>query len=143
MRISDWSSDVCSSDLLRAAFFLARVFAAQSAPENSSEIPMQFSQLLSAMRGADGEWQVDVPADWQQGRTLFGGLQAALAVRAMRGLVPASTPLRTLQATFISPVPGGPLRFVARVLRSGNSAPPVEAELYDVGQIGWRARGIL
>src|SRR3546814_20333367 len=89
MRISDWSSDVCSSDL--------------SAPENSSEIPMQFSQLLSAMRGADGEWQVDVPADWQQGRTLFGGLQAALAVRAMRGLVPASTPLRTLQATFISP----------------------------------------
>src|SRR3546814_13544099 len=87
MRISDWSSDVCSSDLLRAAFFLARVFAAQSAPENSSEIPMQFSQLLSAMRGADGEWQVDVPADWQQGRTLLGGLQAALAVRAMRGLV--------------------------------------------------------
>src|SRR3546814_7909268 len=103
---------------------------------------MQFSQLLSAMRGADGEWQVDVPADWQQGRTLFGGLQAALAVRAMRGLVPASTPLRTLQATFISPVPGGPLRIVARVLRSGKSATHVEADLYDGGQIACRTLGI-
>src|SRR3546814_18597646 len=96
---------------------------------------MQFSQLLSAMRGADGEWQVDVPADWQQGRTLFGGLQAALAVRAMRGLVPASTPLRTLQATLISPVPRGPLRIVARVTRSGQSAKHAEADLYDGGQI--------
>lgn len=103
---------------------------------------MQFSQLLAAVHGADGEWQVDVPADWQQGRTLFGGLQAALAVRAMRGLVPASTPLRTLQATFISPVPGGKLRIVARVLRSGRSATHVEADLYDGDQIACRALGI-
>src|SRR3546814_14578680 len=104
---------------------------------------MQFSQLLSAMRGADGEWQVDVPADWQQGRTLLGGLQAALAVRAMRGLVPDSTPLRTLQATFITPVPAGPLRIVARVLRSGKSATHLEADLYASGEITCRAPGSL
>src|SRR3546814_13042012 len=60
----------------------------------------------------------------------------------MRGLVPASTPLRTLQATFISPVPGGPLRIVARVLRSGKSATHVEADLYDGGQIACRTLGI-
>src|SRR3546814_10819673 len=60
----------------------------------------------------------------------------------MRGLVPASTPLRTLQATFISPVPGGPLRIVARVLRSGKSETHVEADLYDGGQIACRTLGI-
>src|SRR3546814_14172329 len=102
---------------------------------------MQFSQLLSAMRGADGEWLVDVPADWQHGRTLFGGLQAALAVRAMRGLVPASTPLRPLQATFISPVLRGPLRNFAGVLPSGKSAPHVGAGSVDRGRIRCRPPG--
>lgn len=39
------------------------------------------------------------PEAWTQGRTIFGGLQAALVLRAMRGLVPQAVPLRVLQTS--------------------------------------------
>jgi acyl-coenzyme A thioesterase PaaI-like protein len=88
------------------------------------------SVLLARARVADGEAQVDVPDDWLQGRTLFGGLQAAIGLLAMRTVAPA-VPLRTLQATFLAPVPGGTVRAKARVLRSGKSATHVEGRLVD------------
>ena len=103
---------------------------------------MQYAPLLAAMRGEGGHWSLDVGEDWLQGRTVFGGLQAAIAMRAMRGLVPAETPLRALQTTFIAPLPPGELRAVARVLRTGRSATHVEADLYAGEQIACRALGI-
>lgn len=87
-----------------------------------------YSVLLSRIVARDGEASVDVPDDWLQGRTMFGGLQAAIALAAMRSVAPA-VPLRTLQATFLAPVPGGPVRARARVLRSGRSATHVESRL--------------
>ncbi len=82
------------------------------------------------MRAEGGESALEVPEDWLQGRTLFGGLQAALAFSAMRSLAPQA-PLRALQATFLAPVPGGPVRARARVLRSGKSTTHVEARIVD------------
>ena len=87
-----------------------------------------YSVLLSRIVARDGEAAVDVPDDWLQGRTMFGGLQAAIALAAMRSVAPA-VPLRTLQATFLAPVPGGPVRAKARVLRSGKSATHVEGRI--------------
>lgn len=103
---------------------------------------MRFSELLAAMRGEGGEWQLTLGEDWLQGRTAFGGVQAAIAVRAMRGLVPATTPLRTLQATFIAPLPPGEVRVVARVLRMGKSATQVEADVFAGEQLACRTLGI-
>jgi acyl-CoA thioesterase len=85
---------------------------------------------LSRVEAGAGEARVDVPEDWLQGRTLFGGLQAAIALRAMRSLVPEA-PLRSLQTTFVAPVPGGLVRSAARVLRSGKNATHVEARIVD------------
>ena len=85
------------------------------------------------MVAGGGEAALDVPDDWLQGRTLFGGLQAAIALAAMRSLVPEA-PLRTLQATFLAPVGGGTVRAKARVLRSGKSATYVESRLVDGDQ---------
>jgi hypothetical protein len=62
-----------------------------------------------------------------QGRSVFGGLQAAFALQAMRALVPEA-PLRTLQVTFIAPVAGS-MRARARVLRTGKNATHVEASI--------------
>ncbi|WP_028008927.1 acyl-CoA thioesterase [Solimonas flava] len=103
---------------------------------------MRFSEVIAAMHGEGGDWRAPVPNDWLQGRTVFGGLQAALAVRAMRGLLPGAAPLRTLQATFIAPAPAGELRVAARVLRSGKSATHIEADLYDGEQLACRTLGI-
>ncbi len=103
---------------------------------------MRFSEILQAMTGSGGEWSASVGEEWLQGRTVFGGLQAAIAVRAMRGLVPAELPLRTLQTSFIAPLGAGSFRAEARVLRSGRSATQVEARLYDGEQVACSVLGI-
>ena len=92
--------------------------------------PTPFSVLLSQVQASEGTALLDVPDDWLQGRTLFGGLQAVVGLAAMRSVAPAA-PLRSLQVTFLAPVPGGPVRAVARILRSGKSTTHVEARIVD------------
>lgn len=89
-----------------------------------------FSLLVSRMQASEGTSTLDVPEDWLQGRTLFGGLQAVIGLAAMRSLAPEA-PLRSLQVTFLAPVPGGPVQARARILRSGKSATHVEARIVD------------
>lgn len=91
-------------------------------------MPMPFSELMRAAREAPGRCEIEVGDDWLQGRSVFGGLQVAIAVRAMRTLVP-DVPLRTLQVLFAAPVPGGPVQATAQVLRKGKSATHVEARI--------------
>ncbi len=79
------------------------------------------------VRAGDG-WRVSVPADWMQGRSVFGGLQAALLLRAMRGETP-DLPLRVFQTTFIAPMLEGESRICARVLRSGKTTVHAEARV--------------
>lgn len=89
-----------------------------------------FSVLLSRIHASEGASSLDVPEDWLQGRTLFGGLQAVVALAAMRTVAPEA-PLRSLQVTFLAPVPGGIVQARARILRSGKSATHVEARIVD------------
>ena len=89
-----------------------------------------WTQLFARLRTGAGRASLEVTPDWLQGRTVFGGLQAAVGLRAMRTLVP-ELPLRTLQGTFLAPVPQGALTATARVLRTGKSATHVEAHLVD------------
>jgi acyl-CoA thioesterase len=103
---------------------------------------MRYSDLLLSTRLEAGTATLDVGDDWMQGRSVFGGLQAALAVRAMRTLVPADVPLRTLQVTFIAPVPSGPMRAQAQLLRQGSSAAQVEARLVDGTRVLAHAIGV-
>jgi acyl-CoA thioesterase len=100
---------------------------------------MLFSQVLNSLtrrepreRG-DGPWAVSVPDDWLQGRSIFGGLQSALALRAMRDLVPADLPLRILQTTFVAPVAGA-VSLHAQVLRVGKGTTHAEARIVAGGQ---------
>jgi len=103
---------------------------------------MNFSQ---AMRGVirDGDsWRAEVGADWLQGRSAFGGLQAALGLRAMRELVPAELALRTLQVTFLAPVLTGNVTIRAACLRQGRSTMHVEAGLYAGDQLLCQLLGV-
>ena len=97
----------------------------------SSQPPITpWTRLFAGARTQPGTVSLPVGADWLQGRTVFGGLQAAVALRAMRTLVP-EVPLRTLQGTFLAPVPEGTVTAQARVLRTGKSATHVEARLVE------------
>lgn len=93
-----------------------------------------FSTLRARATRGDGVASVDVPADWMQGRSAFGGLQAALALDAMRTLVAPELPLRTLQATFMAPV-AGTVTATARIVRTGKSTTVVEAKLGDAAVV--------
>lgn len=89
----------------------------------------KYSELMERCDIGAGTASIDVSDDWMQGRSVFGGLQSAIAVRAMRTLVPADVPLRTLQFTFIEPIGAGRVQARAQVLRAGKNAMHVEARL--------------
>ena len=88
-----------------------------------------FTDILTpTAQGADS-LTFTISDDWLQGRSSFGGLQAAFALAAMRSLTGVTAPLRVLQTTFIAPVGGGDVRVTARTLRAGKSVTHIEARL--------------
>jgi acyl-CoA thioesterase len=87
------------------------------------------SAVLAAAEARAGGLVFTTSSEWMQGRSVFGGLQAAVAFHAMRALVPQA-PLRSLQATFIAPV-AGELRVQTRILRTGKNATHVEARIVE------------
>lgn len=104
-------------------------------PAPRKEPNVSFSQVMqSVTRSSDG-WSARIGEDWLQGRSAFGGIQAAVALRAMRQLIETTTetpmPLRAMQVTFVAPVRPGPVTIGVRVLRKGGSVIHVEAELTD------------
>lgn len=103
---------------------------------------MNYSELLARTElGPDSATQELTP-DWLQGRTAFGGWQAALAVQAMRQAVGAEAPLRTLQVNFIGPVEPGRVTATAEPLRQGRSATQAEARILSDGQLRFQSVGI-
>lgn len=85
-----------------------------------------FSAVLASIAtGTDGSLHVAVPSDWLQGRTVFGGMQMALAARAMRAAMPDDLqrlPLRSAQMTFIGPFLGNAaVTLRPQLLRRGKS----------------------
>ena len=95
---------------------------------------MLLSHILDrVMTTPAGAFSAPVPDDWMQGRSVYGGLQSAVALRAMRGLVPSDVPLRVLQTTFVAPIPAGTVQGTAAVLRTGKNVTHVEARLLDGG----------
>lgn len=100
-----------------------------------------FSQVLASIDRTDGARAVvTVPPDWLQGRTVFGGMQMALAARAMRAALPlqsAALPLRSAQMTFVGPLLGGqPIHLQAETLRAGKSTVHARCDLrHDDGKV--------
>lgn len=96
---------------------------------------MQLAQMIDALVAEGDGYCVRCPETWTQGRTLFGGLQVALMVKAMRDRVPVEVPLRSVQTSFIGPVMPGKLHLRARVLRQGKSVIQAEAQILDGEQV--------
>ena len=105
-----------------------------------------FGAVLDSLGHEGDRWAVTIPKAWSNGRTVFGGLQVALGVRAMRGALGAALgagkadvaalPLRSLQATFVAPVSAGTqIELRARFLRSGRSATHARCDLLHEGTL--------
>jgi acyl-CoA thioesterase len=105
-----------------------------------------FGAVLDSLRRDGDVWTVTIPKAWSNGRTVFGGMQVALSVRAMRGALGvslgegmnsvAALPLRSLQTTFVAPVPAGTtVELRAEFLRSGRSATHARCDLLHEGTL--------
>lgn len=72
----------------------------------------------------------DIPSDWAQGRTAFGGLTGAVLIEAVERLPEVTgMPVRSLDAAFVGPVPSGAVALSARVLRRGRYVTHSAADL--------------
>jgi len=105
-----------------------------------------FARVLDSLcPTSDREFIVRVPDDWLQGRTVFGGMQVALAARAMRSVMTGAQdlPLRSLQATFVGPLLGDQqVRVRAEQLRAGRTATHARCDLLLDGQVAFTAVAI-
>lgn len=97
-------------------------------PGMTRDMSITFSETLERSGAQEGRLALSAPEDWMQGRSLYGGLQAALAIHAMQSL-DSSRPLRSLQTNFIAPL-RGEIRGETSVLRRGKNATQMEARLY-------------
>jgi len=79
-----------------------------------------FSDLLAALRKPALRPSITVPADWLQGRTVYGGLSAALCLEACQLALSSPPPLRAAQFAFVGPATGR-LEFACTTLRRGKS----------------------
>ena len=101
-----------------------------------------YSELLTTLHTDTSSATLELTADWMQGRTAYGGWQAALAVLAMRQILGNEIPLRSLQSNFIGPIPLGKVTARALLLRKGKSAAQLEARILVDGQLAFSAVGI-
>ena len=105
--------------------------------DDESRTPL--SQLLAAM-AKDGDLsRVSVPADWMQGRAIYGGLSVALCVQAAYDhLGDDLPPLRSVECSFIGPS-GSDIAIRPTVLRRGKSTAFVAVDLLSDTDIAARA----
>lgn len=74
---------------------------------------------------AEGDgYRVDIPANWKQGRTAYGGLTAALMLASARERFPDLPPLRSALINFVGPVTDSPL-LTANLERQGRNVTSV------------------
>jgi acyl-CoA thioesterase len=96
--------------------------------EGRGDIGMtSFSGVLSSLVREGDLFHVEPSENWRQGRTLFGGLSACLAVLSAKRAFPQLPPLRAAQFAFIGPVTGA-LFLTPILLRTGKSATFIEVE---------------
>lgn len=96
---------------------------------------MTLDELVATVTddGAGG-WEAPVVDNWTQGRTLYGGANAALALAAARAMLPGLPPLRSLQLAFVGPI-AERVSFKPRLLRQGRSASFVAVEAWSGGAL--------
>ncbi|MDY7522783.1 thioesterase family protein [Sphingomonas sp. AAP5] len=95
-------------------------------------------EILAAATPIEGGFRAQIPSDWLQGRTAYGGLSSALALHAAQGIEPDLPPLRSAQVSFIGPL-SGDVRVTATKLRRGRTAAFIQADIVSDAGLGYRA----
>lgn len=84
-------------------------------------------QALHALTKSDTGFSIQAPEGWTTGRTVYGGMTAALAAKAAELQFPKLPPLRSAQFTFVGPA-SGELTFRVEMLRQGSSSSVISVD---------------
>lgn len=95
------------------------------------------AEVIASLSPGGATFTLDAPLSWSQGRTLYGGMTAALAWAAAVRTLPDLPPLRSVQAAFVGPA-SGRLTLAPEILRQGRSATTVGVDVR--GEAGMAAR---
>ncbi|WP_111977935.1 thioesterase family protein [Algibacillus agarilyticus] len=88
---------------------------------------MHIDEILRLNQNKD---ELVLPNDWCQGRTIFGGLSAALMYQKMQQLTNNTHTIKSLNINFIGPLLAKtPFKIIATRLRSGKSTTMLEAKI--------------
>ena len=105
-----------------------------------------FSEIVARRNRCASSVSFDIPADWQQGRTAYGGVVSAVGAQAMRDVAgadwPADVQLRALQGSFVSVVEPGRVEVEVEVLRRGRNVTQVLARVREGGRLGTVLLGV-
>jgi acyl-CoA thioesterase len=99
-----------------------------------------FTDLMTSLQPADDGWTVSVTDDWLQGRTVYGGMAAALCLQGALRSFTDLPPLRSAQFAFVGPASGA-LTIRPVVLRQGKSTVFAGVDL--IGEAGLATRATL
>lgn len=95
------------------------------------------SLLAQAVR-TDTGFTTEVPPNWLQGRTAYGGLSSALALAAAKQVEGDLPPLRSAQIAFVGPL-SGKVTVSATRLRRGRNAAFIQSDIVSDAGLGFRA----
>lgn len=93
-----------------------------------------FDEVIAGWRRDGERWVAELPTGWGQGRTVYGGLSAAMLVELVRRTV--DRPVRVLQLQYLAPIVPGAVEGRIEVVRSGRSCTFVRVELVQDGVPG-------
>jgi acyl-CoA thioesterase len=95
-------------------------------------------EVLAQVTQDNGAFTTEAPEGWTQGRTVYGGMNAALCAHAAAVSYPQLPPLRSAHISFIAPAFGS-LRYVPQLLREGRTAAVVSVDCFADGKLACRA----
>jgi acyl-CoA thioesterase len=99
---------------------------------------MRFANLADAVPADNRPVTLPGAQNWMQGRTLFGGASAALALVAARKAMPELPLFRAAQVGFVAPV-GENLAFSVEMVRQGRNVTQVRCDVASDGKLALTA----
>ena len=99
---------------------------------------MKLPEIIAAGTSSADRCGFEIPPEWMQGRTSYGGLSTALALETALRLHPQLPPLRSAAVSFIGPL-AGEVTVTAREMRKGRNATWIAAEVSSEAGVGLTA----
>ncbi|MFC4699515.1 acyl-CoA thioesterase [Glaciecola siphonariae] len=98
---------------------------------------MDFDALIeqAATQRQQPEVEFTIPKDWSQGRTVFGGLSAAMLYAATKEYVEAARELRSMTTNFVGPLAAqAPFSIHVEIIREGKNVSQLQARAIQDGK---------